>query len=285
MLCDEVFALIQSGLGPEGHRHMGIDTPSRRDTTIAGGSYRSPGELVDGFRAGDGDTIVTGIVVAARASTPILQRAGAMGANMVISRQAFLGDSRDRPVSKPETALAEKIRFITDNGMAVLRLQDARTGPAGRRITAALAEAIGFTAPLAGVNPADGLVYHVAPRPVIDIVRTLKAAQGNDAVRLVGDPAMAVRGIAFATETSRPNALAPLLARPDVNLVVAGEVHETETTAYVMDAIALGMPKALLLAGSIAMEEMPAKRLAEWLAGQVSVPVHYLPTPEGLTAV
>ena len=285
MLCDDVFALIQSGLGPEGHRHLGIDTPSRRDTTIAGGSYRSPGELVDGFRAGDGDTPVTGIVVAARASTPILQRAKAMGANMVISRQAFLSDSRDRPVSKPEAALAEKMKFITDNGMAVLRLQDARTGPAGRRITAALPEAIGFKDAVAVVNPADGLIYHIAPRPVIDIVRKLKAAQGNDAVRLVGDPGMMVRGVAFATETSRPNALAPLLARPDVNLVVAGEVHETETTAYVLDAIAIGLPKALLLAGSIAMEELPAKVLAGWLAGKVSVPVHYLATPEGLTAI
>lgn len=284
LTANDVFALIQRGLGPEAHRHLGIDAPARRDTAIAGGSYRAPGTLVDGIRAGDGDTPVTGIVVSARASTPVLRKAVALGANLVISRQAFLGDSQDRPVAKPEPALADKLRLIADNGLIVLRLQDPRTGPAGRAITAALPRAIGLSQPLPGLDPAAGLVYHTPHQPLGTIVRRLKAAQPSPAFRLVGDPAMSVSGIAFATETSRPNALAPLLARPDMNMLVAGEVHETETTAYVLDAIALGLPKALLLVGSIALEELPARALAQWLAGVVAVPVHHEPSPEGLTS-
>ena len=89
----ELFDLIQRGLGPEANRHRGVDAPARRDTAIAGGSYRAPGTLVDGFRAGDGDNAVRGIVVCARASTGVLEQAARMGANLVISRQAFLGDS------------------------------------------------------------------------------------------------------------------------------------------------------------------------------------------------
>jgi len=94
---------------------------------------------------------------------------------------------------------------------------------------------------------------------------------------------MTVRGVALATETNRPNALAPLLARGDVDLLIAGEVHETETAAYVLDAIALGMPKALLLSGSIALEEPPARALAEWLKAQVQLPVSYLPSELALS--
>lgn len=279
MTCDNVFAMLQVQLGPEARRHLGIDAPARRDTAIAGGSYRAPGTLVDGFRAGDGDQPLTGIVVCARASTAVLHRAKERGANLVISRQAFLGDSQDRSVARPEPALAEKLKLIGDNGLCVLRLQDPRTGPAGRAITEALPRAIGLAAPVAGLNPAAGLVYHAAPVTVGALARQLKAALGSSAFRLVGNPNMPVRGIAFATETSRPNALVQLLSRPDVQLVVAGEVHETETTAYVLDAIALGQKKALLLPGSVVMEEPAAKALAEWLSGKVPVAVHHEPAP------
>lgn len=273
---NELFDLIQRGLGPEAHRHRGVDAPARRDTAIAGGSYRSPGTLVDGFRAGDSDAEVRGVVVTARASTGVIKRAIELGANVVISRQAFLGDSQDRPVAKPEPALAEKLALIEQGGISVLRLQDPRTGAAGRAMTEALPRAIGLKAPLGGLNPAEGLVYRTASGALVELVRAIKAATGNPAMRLIGDPAMAVRGIAFATETNRPNALNPLLARHDVNLLVAGEVHETETSAYVLDAIALGQPKALLLVGTIALEEPAARALTAWLKPQLAVPVIHL---------
>lgn len=281
----ELFEAIQRGLGPEAHRHRGIDAPARRDTAIAGGSYRAPGTLVDGFRAGDGDAEVRGVVVCARASTAVIRRASELGANVVITRQAFLGDSQDRAVAKPEPALAEKLALIDASGIAVLRLQDPRVGAAGQAITQALPRAIGLRRPQTGLNLAEGLVYALPARQIATLVRQIKQALGTSTVRLIGDPALLMRGVAFATETNRPNALTPLLARPEVNLVVAGEVHETETTAYVLDAIALGQPKALLLTGSIALEEPAARALAEWLKAVTPVNVTYLPALEGLSEV
>ena len=281
----ELYARIEAGLGPEAHRHRGIDAPGRRDTVIAGGSYRSPAALVDGFRAGDGDAEVRGIVVAARASTTVLQKALSLGANVVISREAFLGDSQDRPVNKPEPALAEKISLIEKNGLAVLRLQDPRVGPVGMAITTAYPEAIGLRNHRRDVNLADGLIYSIRPSRVIDLVRKTKAVLPTQTVRLVGDPQMAITGVAVATESSRPNALAPLISRPEVNVLIAGEVHETETTAYVMDAIAIGQRKALLLVGSIAKEEPAARNLADWLKSITTVPVAYVPSNEGLIEV
>lgn len=281
----DLFDLIRRGLGPEANRHRGIDAPARRDTAIAGGSYRAPGTLVDGFRAGDGDAEVRGVVVTARASTAVLLRAAELGANLVISRQAFLGDSQDRPVARPEPALAEKIALIDRLGLAVLRLQDPRLGKAGLAITAALPRAIGLKPPLKGLNPADGVICRAPPATVADIAARITAMTGSNAIRLIGDPAMMVRGVALATETNRPNALAPLLARDDVDLLVAGEVHETETAAYVLDAIALGRAKALLLVGSIALEEPSARNLTEWLGRQVPVPVTWLRSELALTDV
>jgi putative NIF3 family GTP cyclohydrolase 1 type 2 len=281
----ELFELIRSGLGPEAARHRGVDAPARRDTAIAGGSYRSPGTLVDGFRAGDGDAEVRGIVVAARASTVVLKQAAAAGANLIITRQAFLGDSQDRPVGKPEPALAEKLALIEDSGLMILRLQDPRTGTAGRAITEALPRAIGLSHPAGGSILSSGLVYRAAPQSLADFARRIKTATGSAAIRLIGNAELRVRGVAFATETNRPNALNPLIARREVELLVAGEVHETETAAYVQDAISLGQPKALLLAGSIALEEPAAKALAIWLDGAVDLPVNYLPSAPDLIEV
>lgn len=281
----ELFAAIQAGLGREARRHSGVDAPARRDTAIAGGSYRAVGALVDGFRAGDADIAVAGIVVAARASTAVLQRAVEIGANIVISRTAFLGDSQDRPVGRPEPALAAKIEYISQHGLAVLRLQDPREGPIGRQITSALPLAIGLTEPLDTRDSAAGLVYPGTQLPVIELIRRLKAAVRTQTVRLVGDAAMPAGGVAFATESNRPNALASLISRPDVNLLICGEVHETETTAYVMDAIALGQKKALLVAGSIAIEEPAARALAEWLPTVTDAPVTHVESREGLTEI
>jgi putative NIF3 family GTP cyclohydrolase 1 type 2 len=281
----QLFERIQAALGPEAHRHRGVDAPARRDTAIAGGSYRAPGALVDGFRGGDGDVEVKGIVVAARASTPVLRRALALGANIIISREAFLSDSQDRPVAKPEPALAEKIALIEKNGLAVLRLQDPRTKPAGVAITTAYPDAIGLRSPQRDVNLAEGLIYRLQPTRVLELVRRSKTVLPTGTVRLVGDAHMAVTGVAVATESSRPNALAPLIARTDVNLLIAGEVHETETTAYVMDAIAIGQRKAMLLVGSIAKEEPSARRLAAWLRTITDKLVTYVPSNEGLIEV
>jgi putative NIF3 family GTP cyclohydrolase 1 type 2 len=281
----QLFDAIQAGLGPEAHRHRGVDAPGRRDTVIAGGSYRAPGALVDGFRAGDADVEVTGVVVAARASTAVLQRAVQLGANIVISRVAFLGDSQDRPVARPEPALAAKLAYIAEHKLVVLRLQDARTGPAGAAITTAYAEAIGLTRGLKPGNLADGLVYATQPTTILELARRTKAALPTQTVRLVGDPGMRVTGVAIATESNRPNALAPLISRPDVELLITGEVHETETTPYVMDAIMLGQRKAMLVVGSIAMEELAARRLAEWLRGTTARTVTYVPSNEGLIEV
>jgi putative NIF3 family GTP cyclohydrolase 1 type 2 len=285
MTGNDLFEALQRHLGPEAHRHRGIDAPARRDTAIAGGSYRAPGTLVDGFRAGDGDQDVRGVMVAARASTSVLEQAVARGANLVISRQAFLGDSQDRPVSQPERALAEKLKYIDDHNLMVLRLQDARTGAAGRAIAEALPRALGLKSPKPGLNLAAGLVYSAVPSAAGSLAQRIKAALGTATVRLVGDPAMLARRVAFATETSRPNALAPLISRPDVNLLVAGEVHETETTAYVLDAIAIGEPKALLLVGSIEMEEPAARKLTDVLAKLAAVPVSYVHSSPALIDV
>jgi putative NIF3 family GTP cyclohydrolase 1 type 2 len=148
-----------------------------------------------------------------------------------------------------------------------------------------LGAAIGLGPPRRELNLADGLVYATPPVSTLDLVRRIKAALPTRTVRLVGDPAMPVAGVAIASESNRPNALAPLISRRDVNLLITGEVHETETTPYVMDAIALGQRKALLVVGSIAIEEPAARRLADWLKTLTDAPVTYVPSQEGLIEV
>lgn len=285
MTGNELFEALQVLLGPEAHRHRGIDAPARRDVAMAGGSYRAPGALVDGFRAGDADVELTGVVVAARASTAVLHRAAELGANIVISRQAFLGDSQDRPVAKPEPALAAKMAFIDSRHMAVLRLQDPRIGAEGRAVAQAFPAALGLSRPDPKLNLADGLVYSRPLTRIEDMIGKIKDALPTATVRFVGDVGKLVSGVAFATESSRPNALAPLLARGDVELVIAGEVHETETTAYVLDAIALGLRKSLLLVGSIAMEEPGARQLAKVAQKITRTEVTYVASEENLSEV
>lgn len=72
-----------------------------------------------------------------------------------------------------------------------------------------------------------------------------------------------------------------LLARQDVDVLVAGEAREWEVVEYAQDAIASGARKALILLGHASSEQAGMRYCAQWLGSFITeVPVEFVPAPE-----
>jgi len=72
-----------------------------------------------------------------------------------------------------------------------------------------------------------------------------------------------------------------LLARPDVDVLIAGETREWELVEYAQDMIAAGRKKALILLGHVVSEQAGMKYCAEWLGTFIhEVPVEFIAADE-----
>ena len=107
-----------------------------------------------------------------------------------------------------------------------------------------------------GYQNADDPHRFTMPRTTVgEIAAALQAKTGARAIRVVGDPQMAVTRVALLPGASGEEKQVKALEQDGVDLLVAGEAREWETVPYVEDAAAEGRHKALILLGHEVSEE------------------------------
>jgi len=103
---------------------------------------------------------------------------------------------------------------------------------------------------------------------------------GARAVRVVGDPNAKVSrvqlGVGYAT---------PSVNDPEIDVVISGEQQEVDggfdSPEYVLDALALGIPKGWIMLGHAVSEESGMLEMAQWIRGFVpEVPVQLVKAGE-----
>jgi putative NIF3 family GTP cyclohydrolase 1 type 2 len=103
---------------------------------------------------------------------------------------------------------------------------------------------------------------------------------GIRALRVVGNPNAKVSriqlGVGYAT---------PAVNTPDVDVVVSGELQETDggfdSPEYVLDAMSLGITKGWIMLGHNVSEEQGMLEMAQWLKGFIpEVPVQLIRSNE-----
>ena len=100
-------------------------------------------------------------------------------------------------------------------------------------------------------------------------------------MRVVGDPQLPIsRAIASWGYVSQFPGI-PLAARPDTDVLIAGETREWELVEYVQDQISSGRKKALILLGHVVSEQSGMKYCADWLKTFITeVGVEFIPAAE-----
>lgn len=246
-------------------------------------------DTVDGIKAGDPATVVTGVATTALATLAVLQQAVKAGANVVISTEPTFyarADSRTPPAGRggrgappPETpppadrVFAGKNAFIDEHKLVIVRLNEHWRMRQPDPFTQGLAAALGWTK---YQSPDDGRRIEVPEQTLQSLVRSIeKQLRARGGIRVIGQPRTPIRRIGLLAGSTPIQASLGLL--PNVDAIVAGEVREWESVEYARDKLAAGEKKALVLVGRIVSEEPGMDACAAWLKTLVpDVPIRHI---------
>ena len=238
-------------------------------------------ETVDTIKAGDPDTLITGIATTMMATFDVLRRAQAEGKNLVITHEPTFYSHQDKTDTlemEKDAVWADKLKFIVEHKMVVWRFHDHWHMRRPDGIMEGVLHALGWEN---YYNPEARVVKLTAPVSLEALAADVQKKLGAKVLRVVGDKQMKVTTIAMQPGAGGPAGHRRALQRPEVEVLLIGEVPEWETIEYVNDAVAEGKRKALLLVGHIPSEQPGMENCAVWLKTFIrDVPVGFVPTIE-----
>lgn len=248
---------------------------SRADLSTPGGRGAGPGRGQfpargggPGAPAGPGPAGASGPGTGASAPMP---RAPAMPQSVVPPGQPAAA----APVvlAPPDPVYAGKNAFIAEHKLVVFRLTQHwnRRKPDPR--AQGLAAAMGWTKYRIGD---DELRYEV-PAITLEALasRVNKSLALRGGIRVIGDRTLSVRRIGLLPGYTQIQASIAML--PTVDVIVAGEVMEWESAAYVQDVAFAGLDKGFISIGRVVNEAPGMQVCAGWLKTIVpEVPVRFV---------
>lgn len=236
-------------------------------------------QTVDNIIAGNPDTSVEGIATTMMATLDVLKRASAAGKNLVITHESTFFSHHDTvdQLKRDETYLY-KLDFINKNGIVVFHFHDHWHARRPDGINAGMALELGWEK---NADPDNPRLYTFPSTPLERFARDIERKLHARTMRILGDPKLPVSRVlaswGYVSQFPGTN----LIARPDVDVLVAGETREWELVEYVQDMISSGKKKALIVIGHVLSEQSGMKLCADWLKGFISeVPIEFVPAAE-----
>jgi hypothetical protein len=231
---------------------------------------------VDAFKAGDPSSVVTGIVTTSLATIAVMRGAIQVGANLIITSGPTFYSRADTPIpagrrgTPPPPAdpvFEAKLDLVTQNRLVVWRFSDHWRARTPDPFAQGIADALGWTKYRVDGNP-------LRLTALAKEVNTKLYARGG--LRVIGKPTARVRRIAVLPGTIPIQTTLTVL--PEVDVIIAGEIREWESSEYARDLVHAGRNKALVLLGRSLSEEPGMNGCAMWLQRIVSeAPVRWIP--------
>lgn len=245
----------------------------------AGGSWSGP--TVDTIKAGDPNTVATGVATTFLDTYSVLERAAQAGKNLIVTHEpTFYNHQDETKWLEDDLVFLQKKTFIGKHKMVVWRFHDhwhAR-GPSPDGILVGMISALGWKT---YQDPRDPERF-VLPETRLDtLAGAIQRRLGIRALRVVGKPDMNVTQIGFLSGASGREQQIAMLEKENIEILVAGEAREWETVEYARDAAAEGRRKGLILLGHEASEEAGMQYCATWLKTFIpEVPIEFIKAGE-----
>jgi NIF3 (NGG1p interacting factor 3) len=244
-----------------------------------GGEWKP--DTVDTFKAGDPSTRVTGIATTALASLDVLGQAVKSGANLIITSEPTFfakADTPTPPARRPpgqagaqpsappppppsDPVFSAKDDFIKKHDLVIWRFSDHWRLRTPDPFAQGLGNALGWSKFADASNPKAYSIPETSLDALVSHIK--KSLNSRGGMRIVGDPKLRVRKVAFLPGSTPIQSSIETL--PDVDAIIAGEVREWESVEYVRDTVDLGGKKSLTLVGRIVSEGPGMQLCAQWL--------------------
>lgn len=236
-------------------------------------------QTVDRIIAGTPDTQVHGIATTMMATLDVVQRAAAGGKNMVITHEPTFYSHQDTIDDlKNDPTYQYKLDFLQKNNMVVFHFHDHWHGHHPDGIATGMAHELGWEKFMDAENPK---LFKFPAMSLSHLAKNIKSRLKARTMRVLGDPHLSItKAIASWGYVSQFPGI-PLLARPEIDVLIVGETREWELVEYAQDMISSGKKKALIVIGHVLSEQAGMKYCAEWLKPLVpQVPVEFVPATE-----
>jgi putative NIF3 family GTP cyclohydrolase 1 type 2 len=237
-------------------------------------------KTVDGIIVGSADMPVHGVATTMMATLDVMQWAAAAGKNMVITHEPTFYSHQDTVDElKDDETYKYKLDFIRKNNMVSFHFHDHWHGHKPDGIAIGMYKELGWEKYADAQNPRLFAFPNVIT--LQHLAKELKSKLKIRTMRVLGDPHLPIRhAIASWGYVSQFPGI-PLLARPDIDVLIVGETREWEVVEYAQDMIAAGKKKALILLGHVVSEQSGMKYCAEWLKPIIpEIPVEFVPAVE-----
>jgi putative NIF3 family GTP cyclohydrolase 1 type 2 len=235
---------------------------------------------VDTIKAGDAQTVVTGIASTITPTMDVLRRAVAAHDNLIITHEPSFYNHLDQDtIVKNDPVYQEKQAYIREHGLVLFRWHDGAHARKPDFIMEGWKQKAGWA--VTKIEPEQPQMYISTPVTVNALAQKLQAATGARVVRVIGDPNLTVTKIAYMPGAPGAARQIVTLERDDVEVLVGGEVPEWETISYVWDAQQQGRHKAMILMGHFTSEEPGMETFATWLKAVLpGMKIDFIPAGE-----
>jgi putative NIF3 family GTP cyclohydrolase 1 type 2 len=216
---------------------------------------------------GNWEDQVTGVVTTFMATVDVIRRAIVMDCSLIITHEPtyFTGLDqtdwvKDDPVYKKKKAL------IDDNKISIWRYHDHMHGGKTDLIYSGVLKDLGWEN-YRNKELALPHCYTVPPTTVVALAGFLKKTLGMKVIQIVGSPDMKCSRIGIlvgggSLGLGREEMPARLMHDEQLDVMICGEITEWTLSAYIRDAAALGLNKAMIVVGHERSEEPGMKELA-----------------------
>ncbi len=226
---------------------------------------------VDTFKAGDPQTVLTGIATTVMATLPVLREAAATGRNLIVTSEPTFYNGNDEPGARvSDPVYLAKRAFIDEHRLVIWRFSDHWSARVPNELTTALADTLGWAKLRSADNP---LIYSIPSTTLGALAAHARGRLGvRGGMRVIGSPGMLVRRVLLSPGTTSLQTTVDNLPRADV--ILSGEPREWEAVEYVFDTASAGRPRGMIAVGRVVSEEPGVRACAAWLRALVpEVPV------------
>jgi putative NIF3 family GTP cyclohydrolase 1 type 2 len=221
---------------------------------------------VDGFKAGDPATAVTGVATTVIATLDVLRRAAAARQNLVIAQEPTFYSPNDEPGNRAaDPVYLAKKAFIDEHHLVVWRFADHWNARQPNESAAALAAALGWSK---NRLPEAEQIYQLPETNLGALIAHVRSHLGvRGGLRTIGKPGMRVRTVFISPGGTPVTSTVQNLHRADV--VLTGEPREWEAVPYVLDTWSTDHGKGLIAVGRNVSETPGVEACATWIRSLV----------------